>query len=275
MPQLPLLALQRRTIPTLSCLLLLALASPGCDKPAADKPAADKPAGGGATPAGRAERKVHKLTPEAYVAEYGSNLGEAARRKYGDGLVELTGTVARVGVNFAGDPVVDLLAGPPGPGGTQPPAVNCYTTAPEPWATLARGQAVTLRGRMHHMPNANLDQCAILDPGPSTAVAATAPELATAYAGDRAAFNAAHAQKDLVVTGTVVERKDADTGVTLYLTGTDAVRVRCSFSGIDSIAAAVAPVKVGQRVKLTAEMYPANQTDTEVILTGCKLITGK
>jgi hypothetical protein len=262
-------------------LIVFVAALVGCDK--SEKGTA-KDAGGGTSngttaSADQYRGTLYKLTPEQYFKEYSDN-DEAVRRKYGNGLIELTGIVDRVGIDLAANSTVTLRAGPQKEVDPNTPVTNplvmCRLTETEPWAKVARGQQATLRGSVGNPPfSANLTDCQLITSGPSTVVIATAAQLAGEYVGKIDTFAKVNKDKNLIVTGKVARTKlDSAGAVTLFLEGLGATEVRCDFGMIESvIKKTVADVKAGQQVKVFGEVDPKAKPEDGLAMTSCHLIT--
>lgn len=275
--------------PALAAVLVLAwVAAAGCDRGDTGKPttpsgSAPAPSGEAAPAGGQAAGakgpQIFKLTPEQYSKEFQADQAATIER-YRNGLVELSGTVEDVNMNFAGDVFVALRAGEPtaetktAPATT--PVVQCYTAEPEPWAKIARGQEATLRGSGGYLPGLpNIEKATIVSAGPSTAVNLSATELASDYTKGRDALLAKYKGKTLVVSGKVAEKKGDLAGATiLFLEGDGPTRVRCPFGMTEStVKEMAAKVQTGQQVKVWADVDAANQSQDVVPLTSCRLIT--
>lgn len=273
----------------LCVLLAAAVLATACDKGDAAKtgggdasPGAVGASGAAPAPAGQAkDAPVFRMTPEQYVAEFKSAGWEAQQAKYQKGYVELAGVVDGLFVNFAGDPAINLKAGQVTPAtATTPedrPLVQCLTVDPQPWAKVARGQTVTLRGSVGPLPSfPSLAKCEVITAGPATVTAVTSKELAGEYAKGAGAAMAKYKDKDLIVGGKVVERQADVTGtITLFLEGDGATRVRCFFDITESTMRPDAPaVKVGQDVKVFGELKTSASTPPADVapLSGCRLV---
>jgi putative nucleic acid binding protein len=220
-------------------------------------------------PAQPKEQKVYKLSVEEYAASFDKNKVEASK-KYSDGLVELSGVIESVNVSYAGEPFVHVQARA-GPG----VKVQCFTADREPWAKLARGQTVTVRGKYGELPTmANLEKCQVVEAGPPTAISLTAAGAVADYSKDRAAFARKHRGKDLVVRGKVADVRPSPTGGTIVrLEGNDEVRFRCDFGIWDTQLGAVSKLESGQDVKVFGTFVTLNPPADAVPLSGCHLIT--
>ena len=214
------------------------------------------------------------VSPEDFAKEFMGNQ-QATQEKYHAGVIEMTGTVAEVTVDLAGNPVVSLQAGAEKDQYGNLPVVQCVTTDPEPWSKLAKGQQATLRGDVGYLPLApNLKDCQIVPAGPTIALAVPSSQLAAEYA-EREKAKKLYQGKNLIVSGKVVEKKaDAAGAITLFLEGTAGTRVRCDFGMIESVIKKAAPaVQVGQKVQVFGEIEDFTKTADEVPLTSCRLIT--
>jgi hypothetical protein len=244
----------------------------GCGKHDDGKPGG---ADASASSSGGGHPIVFKVSPEDFAKEFMSNQ-QATQEKYHTGVIELTGTVAEVGANMAGDSVVSLQAGSQKDQYGDLPVVQCVTTDPEPWGKLAKGQQATLRGDAGYLPLApNLKDCEIVPAGPTIALAVPSFQLAAEYGTEREKSKKLYQGKNLIVSGKVIEKKEDVAGaITLFLEGTAGIRVRCDFGMIESIIKKVVPaVQVGQKVQVFGEIEDFNKTADEVPVTSCRLIT--
>jgi hypothetical protein len=242
--------------------------------PATDGPPAPAPTGAndtGATGGGgkaAVQLPVVKLTPEAFAAEFMKS-HEGTFNKYAQNRVEISGTVTSVMTNAAGDPTVVIR------GKEAEPIVQCYTTDKQPWAKLARGQTVTMRGSLGYMPIVpNIEKCEIVTAGEPTAVARTAAELVADYAKDPKAFGEGKTRKDLLVSGKVLEKTPTMIGGTkLVLEGAGGVNVVCELGMLETELPTTGQVQPGQTVKVFGELSATTPPPNTVQLVTCHLVT--
>jgi predicted small lipoprotein YifL len=235
----------RTVLPVVAMLLLLA----GCGK----KQAAEDPVA--------SVEPAFRLTAE----EYQSQAGDA---KFNGQVIELTGTVSGVGRNISGESYVTLKAqGLVG--------VMCFTTDPEPWATVAQGQKVRIKGLWAPTFVApRLLWCVVVEPGEYAAVRISAADLAKEYEADREATVKKYDKKHLVVTGEVTSKSANDVGaVTLGLKTGNATAINCSFTAFDKDAAA--GYEVGQTVTVLGEFTLNFGSGNTVDLFFCLPLQGK
>lgn len=235
----------RTVLPVVATALLLA----GCGK----KQAAEDPVAN--------VEPAFRLTAE----EYQPQAGDA---KFSGQVVELTGTVSGVGRNAGGEAFVTLKS--PGLLG-----VMCFTTDPEPWATVAQGQKVRLKGLWASpLVAPRLLWCVVVEPGEYAAVRIAATDLAKEYAADPEATVKKYDKKNLVITGEIASKSANDAGaVTLGLKSGNAIAVKCSFTAFDKDV--TAGYEVGQTVTVFGEFTLNFGSGDSVELYFCLPLQGK
>jgi hypothetical protein len=212
------------------------------------------------------EETVAKTEPAFRLTaeEYQSQAGDA---KFNGQVIELSGTVSGVGRNISGESYVTLKAqGLVG--------VMCFTTDPEPWATVAQGQKVRIKGLWAPTFVApRLLWCVVEEPGEYAAVRIAATDLAKEYAADPEATVKKYDKKHLVLTGEVASKSANDVGaVTLGLKTGNATAINCSFTAFDK--GATAGYEVGQTVTVFGEFTLNFGSGTTVDLYFCLPLQG-
>jgi Leucine-rich repeat (LRR) protein len=187
-----------------------------------------------------------KLSVDQFYKEYEAGRNTAAE-KYKNKVIELTGEVDGMGRNISGDAYVSIKLE------KQLIGVMCFTAQAEPWAKVAKGQKVKLKGKWPEFAvTAALVNCSFTETGDYQAVALSAPELAKQYEADKVATTKKYDKRQLVITGVVEDREFNSVGAaTFTLKGTDKVKVKCSFTAFEKDAAK--KIKIGQTVKLIGE----------------------
>lgn len=144
------------------------------------------------------------LSAEELQAEYQRDKG-AAEKKYKDKTIELSGVVKAV---YNDDPgIVGLAAG------KRTLGLPCVMIEKEPWARVAPGQTVKLKGSWPAFGDLPaLCECVIVEAGPNPAVVLTAEKLADEYAADVEGVKKKYAGKPVILSGEVVENKIDDKG---------------------------------------------------------------
>lgn len=212
--------------------------------------------------------------------EWMANGIAAPKPEESQGIFEIAGVVDRVESTSSGDGVVLLRPET----NTEPtedrlsrrPYFQALVFEKEPWSRLARGQRVTLRGKLGALPSPpNIEQADIVDAGPPTVVNLSAAELAAEHGKGEDALRKLYDGKDVIVSGKVSDVKSSPiNGLTLFLEGDGKFRVRCDLGITETqrLGEALAP-KQGQTIKVFGEVQPGNLTETIVPMKGCRLIT--
>src|SRR5262245_30897758 len=175
-------------------LLVVGLCAAGCGQRAPvptdgpGKPSPDAPP----TPAvASLEKPDFTLDAAAWREEWKKDR-TAAKKKYTGKVVELTGEVVFVMVQFEGSIAGgDLRSGPGGwvnlKGAQEGFPVQCITTDPQPWLTVSEGSKVRVRGRAGKVDAEELVDCIIVEAGPNPALTATVEQITRDVAADSAA----------------------------------------------------------------------------------------
>jgi hypothetical protein len=168
--------------------------------------------------------EVFSLTAEEFFREHRRNR-TATVQKYQDGVVELKGVVGIVERDVGGAPMVSLQAM------DDPVGVKCLTKDPQPWAQVAPGQEVTVRGRVPDFDvGPTLEDCRLTAQTFSPAVKIDAEKLAAEAAADPVAAMAKYRDKHVVIRGQVAEKREEQDGSTrVVLAGQGEIRVVCRF----------------------------------------------
>jgi hypothetical protein len=154
--------------------------------------------------------------------------------------------------------------------------VYCFLTDndKEPWANLAAGQKVKLKGFYPENQNTGhpaIRQCVIVEHGPSTAVVLSAEQLANEYSKAKDATEAKYKLKGVVVTGEIVSKKQPPFGGPLVsLKGNDKFQVECRMVEARWMTD---PLMVGQKVKLHGVFEDLQGNDNVVKLGSCLVIS--
>jgi hypothetical protein len=208
-----------------------------------------------------------RLTAEEFHKEHAAGR-EAMAKKYEGKVIELSGEVERNFRNGTDAFVALKVKG-------QILGVRCRTVDRQPWAKVAPGQKIRIKGVL---PNevwvcAALVDCVFVDVGQYAVIPVTAVELAKEYAADPVAAKKKYREKHLVVSGEVVSKEFTDIGTAVLALKTDGkVKVTCVFD-LDMNEEGKA-VTVGQKVKLVGEFGPLFLTKDEAFVTSCLPLTG-
>jgi hypothetical protein len=212
--------------------------------------------------------------------EWMANGINAPKPEESQGIFEISGMVDHVDATTSDDGVVYLRSetdtDPTEARQNRRLHIQALVNDKEPWARLARGQLVTIRGKLGAFPSPpNLEQADIIEAGPPTVVNVAAAELAAQRAKGEEGLKSLYDGKDVIVTGKVSDVKSSPiSGLTLFLEGDGKVRIRCDLgvTEMQRLGETLAP-KQGQTVKVFGEVQPANLTETIVPMKGCHLIT--
>jgi hypothetical protein len=204
------------------------------------------------------------LTAEDYLKEWKQD-PKAADAKYTGKIVEVSGAVANVGPG-PGSPQVELSGGSDGSA-----HLLCLTAEKEPWARVAPGQTIKIKGKQSHVLAPQVQDCQPVELGPGGPVPISAKDLAAEYAKDRAGTNARYKGKYLLVTGEVAAKDESYPNVQVqFKTGGD-TKVVCH---VDSLRYGD-KVKAGQPLTVVGEfMYLKEPRAGETGLWTCHLVTG-
>jgi len=164
------------------------------------------------------------LSAEELEAEYQMDK-QAAEKKYKGKIIELSGVVERL---YGDEPAfIGLHAGKRRLG------LPCVMTDKEPWARVARGQTVKLRGSWATQGDLPaLYDCMIVDAGPNSAVLLSAAKLAEEYAADPKSVANRYNDKAVILSGEVVENKNDESGRIVRLKGTEKVSIELRYGPV-------------------------------------------
>ncbi len=254
-------------------LLLVGLTAPGCGKkeelPA--KGAAQGDGGGKGEPASKALGKPDvTMDAAAWHAEFKKD-ADAARAKYKDKVIELSGTVDAVMPSPFGDSGNVFLEVP-----KETIGVQCRTTEVKPWKKVSPGSKVKIRGKVSEFGRGELVQAEIVEAGLNPGVVISAEQLAKEFVADRAAARKKYHDKWAYVTGDVLERtSEKYCWVLLKLKGEGDVTVNCCF-GEGAYKKPVEPIKAGSKVDVFGRLSVYDGPKDKVIhLNMCELTSAK
>lgn len=210
----------------------------------------------------RADAKTYSLTAKEFYDEYQRDK-QSLTAKYKDAVMEISGEAVMASA-AQGVPFVRL-----GVGIDEVTGVHCFTQEKQPWALVVPGQQVKLRGKLpERLFGAQLQDCEIVEAGPSPAIATSAESLAAELAADPKAMHAKYQDAYFFLEGTV-DGFDDKLSCVVYLKGSAGVRVRCAFD-VFGEQQQIPSLKVGSRVHVVGH-YPHFGEDNEVFLQLCLL----
>jgi hypothetical protein len=226
--------------------VIFALALTGCS---GKKDGEKKDGDTGPKPLGKAD---FTMKSEEFGAEFKGAGAIDARKKYANKVVELTGTLNKIGLSPDRLPILYLqnAAG-------ENLGVTCTTTSKEPWKKALPGQTVTVKGKESKLgTGAGLEECEIVEVK-GDAKTMTANELQEEHAKDLDASIKKYDNKMLVVEGEVarIDVKDNYPEITLK-TAKETPRIYLNFTEADRKRAK--EFKVGQKVKAMGEYTKLN-----------------
>ena len=197
------------------------------------------------------------LTAEELQAEYQRD-EQAAEKKYKGKIIELSGVVKAVYNDAPG--IIGLVAA------KRTLGFPCVMIEKEPWARVAPGQTVKLRGPWApYGEHPALYDCVIVEAGPNPAVVLTAAKLADEYAADPDGVTKKYSGKPIILSGEVVENKNDDKGRIVRLKATKKVRIELGYG--PAFEKRGAKLMVGQTVKVFGELTEFNFTKDSISLT--------
>jgi hypothetical protein len=182
---------------------------------------------------------------------------EAARKKYGGKIVELSGVVESPRDDPYGE-VGYIYLKVKAPGGIQ----RCTLDDRAPWLRVGPECTIKIRGIVVSKGgiDGDIHDCVIVESSPNTCIEITAADLAKDFANDIQAANRKYKNKLVIVRGELVSKapSEADKGRFVYLTlkGNDTYNVKCYLAnGNDELRKANDGLKIGTKLKVCGEAY--------------------
>jgi hypothetical protein len=229
-------------------LLAATMTALGCDKRELPLAQGGSSAGGGKKePAPPALGKPDfVVTPAQWHAEFKKN-SEAAKAKYRDKVIEMSGEVTSVRPDVYGEFGRLNLDVP-----NDAVGVECWLPDKKPWTKVSPGSKVKVRGKLWDRFSGVLNPCEIVEAGPDPAVKISAEELAKQFAADRKAARKKYDDKWAHVKGEVTEKLVEKFQVWLTLKGSEGISVKCLFGA--AYKNTTEGVKVGSQVTLIGKL---------------------
>lgn len=229
-----------------------------------------RPAGDGPTGSSTERAKAkgpYSMTVDAYIAEHRQN-PEAAFRKYKGSTVELTGKVSAIGYGRDYLPTVTLQATMPAG------AVFCMTAEKEPWAKVAPGQRVKIRGKAVDLGmTCGLVEAVFVDVPPSAAIRISATELTKEFEDNKQQADEKYKDRCLIVAGEILEAQKQGEQLLVRLKGHGKMSVRCLLLiAYIERTQSLESLKPGAKLRIFGHYYDNN--DEEVNLTAPLIVTG-
>jgi tRNA_anti-like len=205
------------------------------------------------------DANVVKVVPEAFAVEVKKD-EKAAAAKYKGKTVEMTEKVQGINRNASGDVFLSLPSKTAGLLG-----VSCFLMDKNVFCKVVKGQEVTVRGRYPDFQfGVQIIDCTLVKTGESPALTYTAEEFAKEWAKDKDAAAKKWKDKQIILTGLIVESKVNDVGaVNIYLKAAGKDRVDCGFSAFEKDLAT--KLQTGERVKVVGEFQKFDSKDGPVL----------
>ncbi len=204
-----------------------------------------------------------KLSADEYHAEFKKDL-PAAKAKYTDKLLEITGVVEGYSKNLGGE--VQVLVAVKG----QNLGLICFSKDQSPWNFAEPGQTVTLRGRFPIFAFAStpsLIECHIMSATGPKAIALDAEALGKEYDANPEATEEKYRNKRLFIKGMVETKKVEDKSVRVIFKTSSKIKVAASFMPSDKADGDKVPK--GQIARIYGEFSPIYSDDGEIAIGGC------
>jgi hypothetical protein len=197
------------------------------------------------------------LSAADFIAECGKDKA-TAKRKYEDRVVQIRGVVSTFGrgvPTIIGTSETELELKSPNSDGL---VIRCFLTENQPWAHLAKGQQVTVKGVAWdptYMGPALIKAVVEADKPTSAAVVSNTKDLIDEYEKDSKVAQEKYTGKSTILTGEVVSCEDKGNGwAALHLKGTDKTELICNFRSLKDHE--LKSLVKGAHVKLYGEFEP-------------------
>ncbi len=183
----------------------------------------------------------------------------AAKRQYGDKLIELTGTIWSMGVESEGVARVTFSGN----------KAACFVSGSQPWKDFGEGQKVTVRGvYTRRIFGVGLERCTLTPVDDSPLIRRTAADLAREFQQDLAAAGDKYHDQQFVVTGKVASVERDKRGPTeIFLEGADGMQISCAFAF--DLERQLRDVEAGQQFTCYGKFLRVLGTEKEVGLIDC------
>lgn len=210
------------------------------------------------------KKEAIKIDPETFATEVTKD-AKAATAKYKGKLVELAGRIAGISRNASGEVFISLPSKTAGILG-----VTCFVKKDQDvFGKVVKGQQVILRGQYPDQQfGVQLLECEIIEKGESPALTYTAENFAEEWAKDKEAAVKKWKDKQIIVSGLIIEAKANDVGaVNIYLKADDKKRVDCGFTAFEKdLSGKLTP---GQMVIVVGEFQEFESSDAGPALRFC------
>jgi hypothetical protein len=208
----------------------------------------------------------YKMTAEQWTDEFKKDK-KAAADKYKDAVIELSGTAFDSGASDPQSAGSTLVLN-----GADLRFVRCMMVEAEPWAKVAKGSTVKIKGKASGADAEALYGCAFVEVGQNPAIVVKAEDLAREFAANKDEAAKKYDGKPLIVDGEVVssgpeERKFER----VVLKGDGQTSLSCRFAVTHEKKPPM--LTPGQRIKLAGEGV-VSAKDKEPGVNQARLITG-
>lgn len=168
-----------------------------------------------------AESPSASFTAEQFHAMVTAD-ADAAKQKYGDKVIELTGKIMSMGVYSDSVALVTLDGN----------KAACFVSDPQPWLHFGEGQKVQVRGTYsRRIVGVGLERCRLTAVDESPLIHRSAKELAAEFKKDLSTASDKYDKQQFVVTGKVARIERDKLGPTeIFFEGAEGVSVSCAFA---------------------------------------------
>jgi len=224
-------------------------------------------------PAAESPSPDFTMSAQEFLDEYKRDQ-KAARKKYDEATIQVTGVVHHIGRTFRKEPWV-ILTQREGKE-TDSDGVRCGLSDKQAWTKVQAGQKITLKGKCDSL--GDLLSCELVDPGPSQSIVLSSEDLAKECTKDWEAATEKYHQLYLIVEGEVIGKESVYNDiinsvkyVDLSLKGDGKKKVLCRFNDSDA-KKELGPVKTGTHVKVLGWYHRSAQGKDYVFLALCFLV---
>jgi hypothetical protein len=219
-------------------------------------------------------KSKYVVTADDLFKEYQQDK-KAAAAKYANQVVEISGVVMVLDQDYSGRPYVALSA----PEKPYQVGTRCYTTDQQPWAKLAPGQKVTLKGRWppqgsflwNHVA---LNNCVVTGVGPNPAIKMSTQQLVKEFLADTGSAKRKYDDKWVILNGKVAGKRRDKNGVLIVdVQGEGDVKLACQFG--KELEPLVKRVKAGEDLTVLCRVFISDAGRGALAVSSCLPITEK
>ena len=191
------------------------------------------------------DAKVNVLTREEYEAQFSSELN--LHKKFAGQFIEVNGVVGRFALNGLNERFV-MLASEEKP--LEFKVLPYDTLDREPWASVAKGQKVKLRGWWMDHPGWIFE---IVEKGESTAVNLTADEIVAEFKANEDKSREKYFGKGFLISGELL-KKDTENGKLRFIVFKTKGEIEFSLNAPDTPGYVAEKLEVGKPLKAYGEL---------------------